>query len=126
MNQIVLQGNLGRDPEVRHTPKGTKVVELSVADNRIYTGADGNQVKETNWFRVSVFGKQAEACAQYLKKGRLITATGRMKCDVVTNQDGSKSYYWKLIAQQVVFGPRPAEEQPELIDEPVAEEEILF
>jgi len=64
--RLVLVGNLGRDPEMRYTPNGTAVTSLSVATSRKYTTADGQQKEETVWFRVSVWGKQAEPCNQYI------------------------------------------------------------
>lgn len=81
---IILVGNLGKDPEMRYTPSGQAVTNLSVATNRQYTGSDGQQVKETTWFRVSVWGKQAESCAQYLKKGRMVLVEGRLTPDPKT------------------------------------------
>ena len=61
---IIIVGNLGKDPEMRYTPSGQAVTSFNVATNRQYTGSDGNMVKETIWFRISVLGKQAESCSQ--------------------------------------------------------------
>ena len=80
-HHILIVGNLGRDPEMRYTPSGAPVTNFNMATSRKYTGSDGQQVKETAWFRVSVFGKQAEACAQYLKKGSACLVEGRMNPD---------------------------------------------
>ena len=76
--QTIIMGNLGRDPEMRFLPNGNPVTSLSVATNRKYTGSDGQLVKETCWLRVSVFGKNAENCAQYLKKGSGVLVEGRL------------------------------------------------
>ena len=65
---IIFAGNLGGDPEMRYTPSGQAVTNFSVATNRQYTASDGNQVKETTWFRVSAWGKLAETTNQYLRK----------------------------------------------------------
>jgi single-strand DNA-binding protein len=81
---IIIVGNLGRDPEMRYTPSGQAVTNLSVATNRKYTGSDGQQVKETTWFRVSVWGKQAETVSQYLKKGSSVLVEGRLVPDPAT------------------------------------------
>ena len=81
---IIIVGNLGRDPEMRYTPGGQAVTNLSVATNRKYTGSDGQQVKETTWFRVSVWGKQAETCSQYLRKGSAVLIEGRLVPDPAT------------------------------------------
>ncbi len=65
--KIVIVGNLGRDPEMRYTPSGQAVTNFSVATNRQYTSSDGQKVKETVWFRISAWGRQAETCNQYLR-----------------------------------------------------------
>ena len=108
--QIVVVGNLGRDPEMRYTASGTPVTSLSVATNRKYTGSDGQVVKETTWFRVSVFGKQAEACAQYLKKGSSVLVEGRLTPDAQTGgprmwtrQDGTTGANFEIAANTVRF-----------------------
>nr|MBN1228865.1 single-stranded DNA-binding protein [Anaerolineae bacterium] len=82
--KLTLVGNLGKDPEMRYTEAGTPVTNMSLATNRTYT-KDGQQVKETTWFRISVWGKQAEACQQYLSKGRQILVEGRL----VTDENGN-------------------------------------
>ncbi len=108
--QIIIVGNLGRDPEMRYTPSGTPVTSLNVATNRKYTGSDGQVVKETTWFRVSVFGKQAEACAQYLKKGSSVLVEGRLQSDpksggprVFNRQDGTTGASFEIFANTVRF-----------------------
>lgn len=109
-HQIVIVGNLGRDPEMRYTPSGTPVTSFNIATNRKYTGSDGQQVKETTWFRVSVFGKQAEACAQYLKKGSACLVEGRLNPDsqsggprIFQRQDGSSGASFEVTANTVRF-----------------------
>ena len=120
--QIIVVGNLGRDPEMRYTPSGTPVTSLSVATNRKYTGSDGQVVKETTWFRVSVFGKAAENCAQYLKKGSAVLVDGRLTPDknsggprVYQRPDGTMGATYEVAANTVRFlsgrgegGPSPA------------------
>ena len=106
---IILIGNLGRDPEMRYTPSGQAVTNFSVATNRQYTGADGNQVKETTWFRVSTWGKQAETCNQYLKKGSKVLVEGRLTPDsnggprIWTRPDGTPAASFEVTAQTVRF-----------------------
>ncbi len=106
---IIIVGNLGRDPEMRYTPSGQSVTNFSVATSRQYTGSDGNQVKETIWFRVSTWGKQAEACYQYLKKGRKVLVEGQLTPDAKTGgprvwqgQNGPNASY-EVRAQTVRF-----------------------
>ena len=68
-HSLTIVGNVGREPEMRYTPSGQAVTSFSVATERKYTSGNGEQVKETIWFRVSTWGKQAEICKQYVKKG---------------------------------------------------------
>lgn len=79
--QILIVGNVGRDPEMRYTPNGQPVTSFSVATENKYTGRDGQQVKETTWFKVTTWGKQAEICNEYVKKGSRVLVTGRLQAD---------------------------------------------
>jgi len=107
---IILIGNLGRDPEMRYTPSGQAVTNFSVATNRQYTASDGQQVKETIWFRVSAWGRQAEVCNQYLRRGSKVLIEGRLNADVATGgpriwtrQDGTPAASFEVTAQVVRF-----------------------
>jgi single-strand DNA-binding protein len=107
--KIVFVGNLGRDPEMRYTPGGTAVTNLNVATNRTYTDNSGEQIKETVWFRVSVWGKQAESVHQYLRKGRQVLVEGRLIGDengnprIWNRQDGSPAASFEVNAISVRF-----------------------
>jgi single-strand DNA-binding protein len=108
--KIVIVGNLGKDPEMRYSPSGDAVTSLSVATNRKYTDKGGQQVEETTWFRVSVWGKQAEACNQYLKKGKTVLVEGRLNADkatggprIFTRQDGTSGASFEITADTVRF-----------------------
>ena len=107
---IIIVGNLGKDPEMRYTPSGQAVTNFSLATNRQYTSANGQQVKETIWFRVSTWGKQAETCNQYLKRGSKVLVEGRLTPDketggprVYTRQDGTTGASFEVNAQTVRF-----------------------
>ncbi len=107
---IILVGNLGRDPEMRYTPSGQAVTNLNIATNRSYTASDGTQVKETIWFRISVWGKQAETTNQYLKKGSKVLVEGRLVPDpatggprTFTRQDGTAGASFEVNASTVRF-----------------------
>jgi len=135
-HKVILVGNLGRDPEMRYTPSGQAVTNLSVATNRTYTDSSGNQVKETVWFRVAVWGKQAETCHQYLRKGRQVLVEGRLTPDengnprIWTAQDGTPRASYEVTAQTVRFlgGREEAGMIPEEgeVAGPVVEDEIPF
>ena len=108
--QLIIVGNLGKDPEMRYTPSGTPVTSMNIATNRKYTGSDGQVVKETTWFRVSVFGKMAETCAQYLKKGSAVLVEGRLTPDknsggprTYQRQDGTMGATYEVFANNVRF-----------------------
>ncbi len=107
--RLVLVGNLGRDPEMRYTPNGTAVTSLSVATSRKYTTADGQHKDETIWFRVSVWGKQAEPCNQYLTKGSRVLVEGKLVPDenggprIWTGSDGKPRASFEVRADSVQF-----------------------
>jgi single-strand DNA-binding protein len=81
---IIVVGNLGKEPELRYTPSGAPVVSFPVASNRRYTGQNGQTVQGTIWFRVSVWGKQAEACNEHLHKGQRVLVEGHLTPDPAT------------------------------------------
>ena len=107
---IILVGNCGRDPDMRYTPSGQAVTNLNVATNHTYTNNSGEKVKETTWFRVSIWGKQAEACNQHLRKGSKVLVEGRMTADkatggpkIFTGNDGQPRASYEITAQTVRF-----------------------
>lgn len=107
---IIIVGNVGKDPEMRYTPSGQAVTSFSVATNRQYSASNGEQVKETIWFRVSTWGKQAEICNQYVKKGSKVLIEGRLTPDkntggprIWTKQDGSAGASFEVTASTVRF-----------------------
>ncbi len=107
---IIIVGNLGKDPEMRYTPSGQPVTSFSVVTSRQYTGNNGQVVKETTWFRVTAWGKQAEVCNQYLKKGSKVLVEGRLTPDpntggprVWTKQDGTPGASFEITASTVRF-----------------------
>jgi single-strand DNA-binding protein len=114
---IILAGNLGRDPEMRYLPSGQALTTFSVATNRQYTGSDGQLVKETTWFRITAWGKQAETCNQYLKKGSKVLVEGRLTSDSATGgpriwnrQDGTPGASFEVSASTVRFLGRTGED----------------
>jgi single-strand DNA-binding protein len=105
-NTFIAVGNLGRDPELRYTPQGTPVCQFSIAtDDRVRV--NGEWTKHTTWFRVTVFGKQAEACSQYLTRGRPVHVVGRVRTEEWTDRDNKSRYTNEVTADHVYFvGPR--------------------
>jgi single-strand DNA-binding protein len=109
--KIIIVGNLGSDPEMRYMPDGTAVTNLSVATNRRWTDRQsGEDKEETTWFRVAVWGRQAETVNQYLSKGRQVLIEGRIRPDpetgnprLWTGQDGTVRASFEVTANSVQF-----------------------
>ncbi len=109
--RVVIVGNLGRDPEMSYLPSnGQAVTNFNVATNRQYTASNGEKVKETTWFRVTAWGRQAETCNQYLRTGSQVLVEGRLTPDretggprVYQRQDGTSGASFELTAERVVF-----------------------
>ncbi len=104
-HKIILVGNLGRDPEMRYTPNGQQVASFSLATSEKWTGHDGQTQERTIWWRVTVWGKDAENANQILKKGSKVLVEGRMTPDpktgnprVFTRQDGSSAAAYEVTA----------------------------
>jgi len=110
--QLTIVGYLGNDPVMRFTPSGRAVTSFSLATSRSYTNNAGQKIDETTWFRVSVWGAQAESCNQYLSKGRPVLVIGRLKPDpdsggprLYTRNDGSTGASFEVNAINVRFLP---------------------
>lgn len=106
---VVIVGNLGSDPVKRIISNGNAVTTLSVASNRSYT-KDGEKITQVTWFKVSVWGKQAESCEQYLSKGSLVLVEGELNPDKETGNpktfnrsDGSVGASYEVTARTVRF-----------------------
>jgi single-strand DNA-binding protein len=102
-NKVIVVGNLGRDPEMRFTPQGTPVCTFSVATNEKRKDKAGEPQDFTTWFRVTVWGKQAETVSKYLTKGRSVYVEGRMHVEEWTDKDGKQRYTLELNASDVRF-----------------------
>ena len=128
--QIILVGNVGREPEMRYTPSGTAVTSFSVAVNSKY-----NDEKVTKWFRVTSWGKLAEVCHQYVTKGMKVAVTGELQADKATGapriwekKDGTFACNFEINASKVVFlsGGKSKEETEAPKDEAHPEQEESF
>ena len=101
-NQVILMGNLTRDPELRQTPNGSNVCSFSLALNRSYKGSDGNWQEATDFIDVVAWGPLGERVAQYLTKGRPCLVNGRLQSRS-WEQDGQKRSKVEVVAQDVTF-----------------------
>jgi len=108
LNKIMLIGNVGSDPEMRYTPNGKAVTSFRMATNRRYTTSSGESREETEWFRVSVWGKQAESCNQFLSKGKRVYVEGRLRSQNWEGQDGQMRTSLEVSANRVIFLDRAA------------------
>jgi single-strand DNA-binding protein len=108
LNKVMIIGNLGSEPEMRFTPSGNPVTSFRVATNRVYNTPEGERKEETEWFTVITWGRLAEQCNQFLGKGRLVYAEGRLRTRTWEGQDGQKHYRTEVIANRVTFLDRQA------------------
>ena len=107
VNKAILVGNLGRDPELRHTPNGQAVCNFTLATSESWTDKSGERQERTEWHRIVVWGRTAEMCHQYLSKGRTVYVEGRIQTREWEDKDGNKRYTTEINAQTVNFiGPR--------------------
>jgi single-strand DNA-binding protein len=102
-NKIIIVGNLGRDPELSYTPQGTAVCKFSVATNERRRDKAGEQQDITTWFRVTVWGKQAENVSRYLSKGRKVYLEGRLHMEEWTDREGKPRQTLEVNASDVQF-----------------------
>ncbi len=92
MNKIIIIGNLGRDPEMRYSPSGQPMTSFSIASNRRYTTAAGEQREETEWFNCTAFGRLADVCNQYLTRGQQVYVEGRLRSRQYDRRDGTPGF----------------------------------
>lgn len=108
LNKAMLYGNLTRDPELRSLPSGGSVCSFGLATNRVFKKADGTKQEAAEFHNIVVFGKQAETCAQYLKKGSSAYIEGRIQTRSWDSSEKGKQYRTEVVAERVQFGPRSA------------------
>ena len=103
VNKVILLGHLGRDPDLHTTPGGRLVVNFTVATNRARRDADGNQVEETEWFRVAVWDQLAQTAEQYLRKGAKIYLEGRLQTRRYVDRDNVERTAVEIVASDFVM-----------------------
>lgn len=110
LNKVSLIGSLGRDPELKFMPDGTAVVNMSLATSLSYK-KDGQKVTETEWHRITAYGKLAEIAGQYAKKGGSLYVEGRLKTRKWTDKDGVEKYTTEIIMSEMkLLGGKRSEE----------------
>jgi single-strand DNA-binding protein len=108
VNKMIIIGNLGSEPEMRFTPNGNPVTSFRVATNWRYTTGQGERREETEWFTVVAWNRLAEQCNQFLTKGRLVYAEGRLRTRTWEGQDGQRYFRSEIVADKVTFLDRQA------------------
>lgn len=108
LNKVFLIGNLTRDPELRYTAGGTAVADLNIAVNQRFVKRGSNEQRdEVVFVTVTVWGKQAEACGEYLQKGSALFIEGRLQLDTWESKDGQRRNRLRVVAQRVQFIGKP-------------------
>ncbi len=103
LNKVIIIGNVGSEPEMRFTPNGKPVTSFTVATNWLFTTPEGERKQETEWFNIVAWNRLAEQCNQFLAKGRLVYAEGRLRTRSWEGQDGQQHSKMEVIANRVVF-----------------------
>ncbi len=104
VNKVIIIGRLGQDPEVRYTPNGQAVANFNVATSENWTDkTSGNKQERTEWHRIVVWGRLAELCKDYLKKGRQVYIDGRLQTRNWDDRDGKKRYITEIVANTIQF-----------------------
>ena len=98
VNKVILVGNLGRDPEMRHTQNGRAVANFTLATNERWKDRDGQQQERTEWHRIVLWDRLAEISTEYLSKGRQVYIEGRLQTREWEDRDGNKRYTTEIVA----------------------------
>lgn len=104
VNKVILVGRLGKDPEIRSLPSGTSVTKFSLATDERFTDKNGEKQERTEWHNVVAWGKLAEICGQYLRKGKLVYIEGAIRTDSWDDKEtGVKKYRTEIIAKEMTM-----------------------
>lgn len=130
INKVILVGNLGRDPEIKHLANDATVANFSVATSERYKDKDGNWQDKTEWHKVAAWRGLAERAEKYLRKGSLVYVEGKLTTRSWDDKDGNKKYSTEVVADTLRILDRKREdsttpvEEPEFAAEPTATEEV--
>lgn len=132
VNKAIIVGNLGKDPEVRHTQNGTAVCNFSVATTEKYKDNQGQQQEQTEWHNIVVWGNLADICSKYLHKGKQVYLEGKIQTRKWQDKEGNDKYTTEIVAfsmqmlgnagdggqKQKHHQPAPAQNQEPGFDDP--------
>lgn len=111
VNKAIIIGNIGKDPELRHTENGTAVLKFSVATTNKWKDKEGEWQEKTDWHNIVVFGKKAETVNEFLKKGTPVYIEGRIQTDVVEKEDGDRRWYTSIVGNVVIVLSRKSDNE---------------
>ncbi len=103
VNKVILVGNLGADPEIRHLESGSKVANISIATSESYTNRNGERVEQTEWHRVELWDRLADLCEKYLAKGRTVYIEGKIRTNEYQDKEGITRYDKRIRATNMTF-----------------------
>jgi single-strand DNA-binding protein len=116
VNKVIVLGNVGRDPEIRYSQGGEAIANVALATSRKWKNKDGEQQEETEWHRVSLFGRLAEIVSEYVHKGDPLYVEGRLRTRKWTDKDGVERYTTEIVVDQMQLlgsrGDRGGERAP--------------
>ena len=119
INKVILIGNLGKDPEIKHTASGAAIVNATLATNESWKGKDGERQERTEWHRLVFFGKLAEIVGEYLTKGSQIYVEGRIQTRTWEDNEGKTRYTTEIVGNNMqMLGSKGGSEQSESAPEP--------
>lgn len=123
LNKVQLIGALGKDPEMRYTPEGKAIANLTIATSEVWKAKDGQKAEKTEWHRIVAFNKLAEIIGEYLKKGSKVYFEGKLQTRKWQGKDGKDNYTTEVVADKMeMLGGKPAQEEPQLDYRPHAEQ----
>lgn len=103
VNKVILLGNLGADPEIRHLESGSVVANISIATSEVYVNRNGDRTEHTEWHKVELWDKLAELCEKYLTKGRTVYIEGKIRTNTYQDKDGVTRYDKRIRATNMTF-----------------------
>jgi single-strand DNA-binding protein len=123
LNKVFLVGNLTKDPETRSLPSGQQVTSFGLATNRFYTDKSGQKQKQAEFHNIVLFGRLAEIASQYLTKGSMVLIEGRLQTRNWKDSSGNTKYRTEIVGEKMQLGPRSAEKNTSIQEEPDREEQ---
>lgn len=123
LNRVQLIGRLGKDPESKFTPTGKKVCHFSLAVSNRWKDKNGESKEITEWVNIEAWGRLGEVCQEYLKKGSLVFAEGRLKTEKYES-NGETKYFTKVVVQALQFLDKRDKEEPMMVEEDPGDYEI--